>query len=586
MKKLLLMKSILLLFALIAGSSSAWATNETITITCSDVSSTTSYSTDEKTFTNSGIEFGYKNVMINNSNGTPNGWAKHQVMQCKANGEIYNTEAISGLKSIRVYLVVNTSAFTVYSGTSKAPETNSVSRPTTATGTQSVTYTGYASKKEVPNQSTTANYYDFDFSGNATAPTYFRIKVGSNTIYIHKIEITYTSSALPSAGLEFAVPSFKVSKDLNEFPTPTLTNPHDVTVEYSSSNEDVALVDENTGYVALCGEAGTTTITATFAGNSTYAAGTATYTITTYDPAANDGSEGKPYSVAEALTNIAALADNGTIQSVYVKGKVHEVVSFNDNYKSITYYIEDLADNTKTLYVYGGKGVGNADFSAETDLTVGDEVMIFGTLQKYVKNSTTTPEFTSNNYIAQYKHGTEPEVKSLQVNAAAYRTYVASANLVVPTGVKAFIATSSSADELTLTSVPKIKEGTPVILNATEGYYSFEITDETVTYPNANLLKISDGTITNGVYVLAKKGDDVKFYKWAGGALSPGKVYVEAPSSSAREYLDFVFDNEATAIETVKTNKVDGQYYNLAGQRVANPTKGLYIVNGNKVIIK
>ena len=99
--------------------------------------------------------------MINNSNGTPNGWAKHQVMQCKANGEIYNTEAISGLKSIRVYLVVNTSAFTVYSGTSKAPETNSVSRPTTATGTQSVTYTGYASKKEVPNQSTTANYYAF-----------------------------------------------------------------------------------------------------------------------------------------------------------------------------------------------------------------------------------------------------------------------------------------------------------------------------------------------------------------------------------------------------------------------------------------
>ena len=68
--------------------------------------------------------------------------------------------------------------------------------------------------------------------------------------------------------------------------------------------------------------------------------------------------------------------------------------------------------------------------------------------------------------------------------------------------------------------------------------------------------------------------------------MSPGKVYVEAPSSSAREYLDFVFDNEATAIETVKTNKVDGQYYNLAGQRVANPTKGLYIVNGNKVIIK
>ena len=30
----------------------------------------------------------------------------------------------------------------------------------------------------------------------------------------------------------------------------------------------------------------------------------------------------------------------------------------------------------------------------------------------------------------------------------------------------------------------------------------------------------------------------------------------------------------------------DKVVYNLAGQRVAQPTKGLYIVNGKKVIIK
>jgi hypothetical protein len=49
----------------------------------------------------------------------------------------------------------------------------------------------------------------------------------------------------------------------------------------------------------------------------------------------------------------------------------------------------------------------------------------------------------------------------------------------------------------------------------------------------------------------------------------------------------FNLDDDVTAIETIKTQNVEnGQYFNLAGQRVAQPTKGLYIVNGKKVIIK
>lgn len=49
----------------------------------------------------------------------------------------------------------------------------------------------------------------------------------------------------------------------------------------------------------------------------------------------------------------------------------------------------------------------------------------------------------------------------------------------------------------------------------------------------------------------------------------------------------FSLEGNTTAIETVKAQKVEnGEYYNLAGQRVAQPTKGLYIVNGKKVIVK
>ena len=39
-------------------------------------------------------------------------------------------------------------------------------------------------------------------------------------------------------------------------------------------------------------------------------------------------------------------------------------------------------------------------------------------------------------------------------------------------------------------------------------------------------------------------------------------------------------------IKTVKADAQNGAYYNLAGQKVANPTKGLFIHNGKKVILK
>jgi hypothetical protein len=49
----------------------------------------------------------------------------------------------------------------------------------------------------------------------------------------------------------------------------------------------------------------------------------------------------------------------------------------------------------------------------------------------------------------------------------------------------------------------------------------------------------------------------------------------------------FGVESSATGIGTLKAQTIeDGVYYNLQGQRVDNPTKGLYIVNGRKVIIK
>ncbi len=62
-------------------------------------------------------------------------------------------------------------------------------------------------------------------------------------------------------------------------PGTTFANPHELAISYSSNNEAVATVS-NTGVIALGTETGTAVITASFAGNATYAAANVTYTIT------------------------------------------------------------------------------------------------------------------------------------------------------------------------------------------------------------------------------------------------------------------------------------------------------------------
>ena len=74
------------------------------------------------------------------------------------------------------------------------------------------------------------------------------------------------------------------------------------------------------------------------------------------------------------------------------------------------------------------------------------------------------------------------------------------------------------------------------------------------------------------------------------GTLSAGKCWIElVPSSEAHaRRLAIVHEGETTGINAVSSAaaKMDGEWYSLDGRRVAQPTKGLFIVNGKKVVVK
>lgn len=85
-------------------------------------------------------------------------------------------------------------------------------------------------------------------------------------------------------------------------------------------------------------------------------------------------------------------------------------------------------------------------------------------------------------------------------------------------------------------------------------------------------------------YVLGAENSKVGFYKFAGTTLAAGKAYIELAGDAAVKVLGF---DEATGISTVEVaNAENGAIYNLAGQRMNKAQKGVFIVNGKKVVLK
>ena len=159
----------------------------------------------------------------------------------------------------------------------------------------------------------------------------------------------------------------------------------------------------------------------------------------------------------------------------------------------------------------------------------------------------------------------------------------------MPDGLTAYKAVSASEGKIQLTSVESIKAGSAYVLKGTASTdYTLTVTD-TPEEPTDNILEVSTESTSNGVYVLSNGSSGVGFYKWMGGSLGAGRAIVPASAiTSAHEFLGFDFDGETTAINnlTPSLSKGEGEYYDLQGRKVAQPTKGLYIVNGRKVVIK
>ena len=157
----------------------------------------------------------------------------------------------------------------------------------------------------------------------------------------------------------------------------------------------------------------------------------------------------------------------------------------------------------------------------------------------------------------------------------------------LPAGVKAYKVTKMTASEVTASEVTgQVAANTGLILKA-DAAKSYDI-------PVVASGAAVEGNLLKAAVAATEVADDKayglkggKFHKLNAGTIPAGKAYLLADDITSAPELTINFGG-TTGIADVRSKKADvrSEIYNLNGQRVAQPAKGLYIQNGRKVILK
>jgi len=189
------------------------------------------------------------------------------------------------------------------------------------------------------------------------------------------------------------------------------------------------------------------------------------------------------------------------------------------------------------------------------------------------------------------------EVPGIAISAYGWGTLVCNAPLdFTGTGVNAYIVTGRSGTSVVMSdALTTVPANTPLLVNADEGKYMIPVAVTSTTDVSANQLKAGSGEAVSKAegydrYVLSVTNGKAAFKKINATAATvvKGRAYLEFDTSSAApEFLsvDFGETTPVNGIDAAKTVDLGG-VYNLNGQRVAHFSKGLYIMNRKKVIVK
>lgn len=267
------------------------------------------------------------------------------------------------------------------------------------------------------------------------------------------------------------------------------------------------------------------------------------------------------FSLCTGLTSITIPASVTTIGKYTFKGSGLTSITIPNSVTSIGEEAFSECENLATVTLNSNPKIGADAFKNYTNPTVTMNLMANSADEKYWMT------FYNENYNFQANTNT-------QVFKAAL------------SGTKVLLT------ELTTDKI--VNKNNAVLLKSTASPIVMTLTA-------TNSENVFTGNDLNGVSDPAGKTDDGKmyvlnytaangvgFYKLATGRkLGVGKAYLSYSGGGASNFFD-IDDDGTTGIDNgqLTIDNSDKVFYDLNGRRIMNPTKGLYIVNGKKVLLK
>lgn len=439
----------------------------------------------------------------------------------------------------------------------------------------------------------------------------FKLLGGSKVAYVQSIELT------PLAKKEATTMTFPQEEyTLNigeEFtaPTATVKGEDGKTIEglkllYTSDNEDIALVDENTGEVLLGDKEGTATITAYFYGNEKYAACQASYKIkltkkqpqpvtmtfpqdvyTCYTDKAqffdgfkatikNEAGEelNLPVTYSSSNTEFCMVTGSGLVVLSETPGEVTITAKFagNDDYlpAQASYVIKVIKKEKKDA------GISFEDTMIMIDLAnPNTTVKDLGFLNPnnlavtYSSNKTDVAEVDAEGNVTLKKAG-RVNIDVTFAGNDEYKAASASCTLIV-NDYRTTPELSFDQEEYTA----NMREGNT--FSGATLYNESEVAPLSYTSSNEEVAEVA----ANGVVILRSTGETTITVWFAGD-----KNFKAASASYKLKVVDEVVDGIQGI--TIDNMPEDAKVYNLNGQRVNTKAlkSGVYVVNGKKVVLK
>lgn len=179
------------------------------------------------------------------------------------------------------------------------------------------------------------------------------------------------------------------------------------------------------------------------------------------------------------------------------------------------------------------------------------------------------------------------EVSLNAVNGKSYATFCAPFGVTVADTKANTLVMDASKKFVTLNEIAEVPANTGVLLVNETG-----ATTATVTIKDDATATVSDNALVGTLAPHAKEAGDlflgnnegvVGFYDWAGTSLAANRAYILAAKAAGLRAL--LFDNTTTGVNAATLNNASQKVFDLQGRRVEKAQKGLYIVNGKKVVL-